>query len=211
MDRQHSLVARSARAPRAHGSRDERIPVDKLPQPNVRAVELGSQSINTKAENEWQKALEMVTNNPSLMTSSVLIHALQRQAPSHLIQHMLRVNPQAASVPKVGPTALQIAVQNFCSTACIEQLLRICPFALVAKNPGSHLDPLSYAKRFRSTESELIRLLSYPVGYWVQQRSKRHEKDEENTTPMSRPTGGCLLYTSPSPRDRTRSRMPSSA
>ena len=24
-------------------------------------------------------------------------------------------------------------------------------------------------------------------------------------------TGGCLLYTSPSPRDRTRSRMPSSA
>ena len=25
------------------------------------------------------------------------------------------------------------------------------------------------------------------------------------------PTGRCLLYTSPSPRDRTRSRMPSSA
>ena len=25
------------------------------------------------------------------------------------------------------------------------------------------------------------------------------------------PAGGCLLYTSPSPRDRTRSRMPSSA
>ena len=25
------------------------------------------------------------------------------------------------------------------------------------------------------------------------------------------PSGGCLLYTSPSPRDRTRSRMPSSA
>ena len=27
----------------------------------------------------------------------------------------------------------------------------------------------------------------------------------------SRPSGSCLLYTSPSPRDRTRSRMPSSA
>ena len=27
----------------------------------------------------------------------------------------------------------------------------------------------------------------------------------------TRPDGGCLLYTSPSPRDRTRSRMPSSA
>ena len=28
---------------------------------------------------------------------------------------------------------------------------------------------------------------------------------------LDRPVGGCLLYTSPSPRDRTRSRMPSSA
>ena len=28
---------------------------------------------------------------------------------------------------------------------------------------------------------------------------------------MARPQWGCLLYTSPSPRDRTRSRMPSSA
>ena len=28
---------------------------------------------------------------------------------------------------------------------------------------------------------------------------------------LRRWTGGCLLYTSPSPRDRTRSRMPSSA
>ena len=30
-------------------------------------------------------------------------------------------------------------------------------------------------------------------------------------TPLSGGTGICLLYTSPSPRDRTRSRMPSSA
>ena len=29
--------------------------------------------------------------------------------------------------------------------------------------------------------------------------------------PQKRYYGGCLLYTSPSPRDRTRSRMPSSA
>mgnify|MGYP003300197265 CR=1 FL=1 len=28
---------------------------------------------------------------------------------------------------------------------------------------------------------------------------------------LRRPPGSCLLYTSPSPRDRTRSRMPSSA
>ena len=30
-------------------------------------------------------------------------------------------------------------------------------------------------------------------------------------TAVARGCGGCLLYTSPSPRDRTRSRMPSSA
>ena len=32
-----------------------------------------------------------------------------------------------------------------------------------------------------------------------------------NYQPLQGPYGGCLLYTSPSPRDRTRSRMPSSA
>ena len=31
------------------------------------------------------------------------------------------------------------------------------------------------------------------------------------TNPLNFPTDTCLLYTSPSPRDRTRSRMPSSA
>ena len=31
------------------------------------------------------------------------------------------------------------------------------------------------------------------------------------TTPQGRTVWSCLLYTSPSPRDRTRSRMPSSA
>ena len=34
---------------------------------------------------------------------------------------------------------------------------------------------------------------------------------EQNSTIIFIPTMGCLLYTSPSPRDRTRSRMPSSA
>ena len=33
----------------------------------------------------------------------------------------------------------------------------------------------------------------------------------ENDVPADTYTYGCLLYTSPSPRDRTRSRMPSSA
>ena len=34
---------------------------------------------------------------------------------------------------------------------------------------------------------------------------------QANPAPPVGPALGCLLYTSPSPRDRTRSRMPSSA
>ena len=36
-------------------------------------------------------------------------------------------------------------------------------------------------------------------------------KDGNTNAPVSLHVKGCLLYTSPSPRDRTRSRMPSSA
>ena len=36
-------------------------------------------------------------------------------------------------------------------------------------------------------------------------------KDAQDNDIYEPPVGACLLYTSPSPRDRTRSRMPSSA
>ena len=39
----------------------------------------------------------------------------------------------------------------------------------------------------------------------------RGKKVSDTGEPISMPVGPCLLYTSPSPRDRTRSRMPSSA
>ena len=39
----------------------------------------------------------------------------------------------------------------------------------------------------------------------------RYEKGERRVSPFLVPMMICLLYTSPSPRDRTRSRMPSSA
>ena len=47
-------------------------------------------------------------------------------------------------------------------------------------------------------------------------RCRRNEDDDEHinhfpTLSVFAPQGTCLLYTSPSPRDRTRSRMPSSA
>ena len=107
------------------------------------------------AETQWQKAYAMLERNPSLMT------------PLNLIRFMLKLNPEAASIPKKGPSPLQIAVQSQCSTEVIKELIKVCPFALVATNPGSHLDPLSYAKRFRPAETDLIRLLSHPVTHWI--------------------------------------------
>jgi hypothetical protein len=93
--------------------------------------------------------------------------ALKRRAPLHLIRFMLTIDPNAASIPREGPSPLQIAVQSSCSIEVIQELLEHCPFALVATNPGSHLDPLSYAKRFRPEEKELIQLLSLPISHWI--------------------------------------------
>ena len=43
------------------------------------------------------------------------------------------------------------------------------------------------------------------------QVSELRDKTQENPNEVYASDRGCLLYTSPSPRDRTRSRMPSSA
>ena len=42
----------------------------------------------------------------------------------------------------------------------------------------------------------------------TESKGKEAEQQDAGTQPPAQP---CLLYTSPSPRDRTRSRMPSSA
>ena len=55
---------------------------------------------------------------------------------------------------------------------------------------------------------------NFPLNIFVVDKSEKsilnaksiYEQAEKNDVPKS-----CLLYTSPSPRDRTRSRMPSSA
>ena len=56
-------------------------------------------------------------------------------------------------------------------------------------------------KQFKDSESVAICILD--AGLTEQQKEKLSNKVDEIKS--------CLLYTSPSPRDRTRSRMPSSA
>jgi hypothetical protein len=119
-------------------------------------------------ESEWQKAYSMLQNNPKLMTNSVLHMALKRRAPIQLVRFMLELNPKSALVPRHGPSPLQVAVQSLCGLDVVQATLEKCPCALVVTNPGSYLDPLSYAKRFRSTEADLISLLSLPINHWTE-------------------------------------------
>ena len=156
--------------PSPKGKRNE----DASPQSEEPKPSLLSQS-KMFAEEQWQKAYSMLENNPSLMTGGILVLALKRRAPVNLIRFMLKLNPDAASIPKKGPSPLQIALQSQCPIEVVKELIQACPFALVATNPGSHLDPLSYAKRFRPKESDLILLLSHPVSYWIPEKNQNGE------------------------------------
>jgi hypothetical protein len=119
------------------------------------------------AEEQWKRASNMLRTNPTLVTNPILCMALRQRPPLHVIHFMLMLNSKAASIPKKGPTPLQVAIQHACSVDVIKALIQACPFALVATNPGSYLDPLSYVKRFRPNENDLIELLSLPLSHWL--------------------------------------------
>jgi hypothetical protein len=138
-----------------------------MDHPSSSAMPIGEQTKLFK-ESEWQKAYSMLQNNPKLMTSNVLHMALKRRAPIQLVRFMLELNPGAALVPRHGPSPLQVAVKSLCGLDVVQVILEKCPCALVVTNPGSYLDPLSYAKRFRSTETDLINLLGLPISHWTE-------------------------------------------
>ena len=86
---------------------------------------------------------------------------------------MLSVNPKAASIPKTGPTPLQVAVKYNASVDVLELLLEACPFALCVTNPNHVQDPLSYAKQHRKHEPDVLELLSRPLSFWVTEQKDR--------------------------------------
>ena len=53
--------------------------------------------------------------------------------------------------------------------------------------------------------------MDYKITHQPEQKLFKTEVDGRTAFVEYRLLGDCLLYTSPSPRDRTRSRMPSSA
>ena len=115
-------------------------------------------------DKRWFKAASVLRADPSLMTSKLLIVALKNKAPLHVIKFFLGVNPSSAGIPKEGPTPLQVAVQYNASKEVVKELLQACPFALVVTTSADWLDPLTYARRYRPSELELIALLSRPLG-----------------------------------------------
>ena len=74
-----------------------------------------------------------------------------------------------------------------------------CPFCIRAKS---------------LLKNKGVEFIDIPAAMDRKKRKEMNERSGRNTFPQIFIDGkhiGCLLYTSPSPRDRTRSRMPSSA
>lgn len=117
-----------------------------LSEPNTPASStVGAPTFTTNTN--WKEAMDMIRNNPSLVTPRIFWTALEQNPPSELIERMLSITPQVARIPKQGPTALQVAVQNGASMGVIQALLKACPFALCITNPHHGMDPLSYASK----------------------------------------------------------------
>ena len=91
------------------------------------------------------------------------------------------------------------------------QIVEICRDYLKAAGyetvtAGNGLLGLSLARREKPDLIVLDLMMPEMDGFEVTREIRR-----ENDVPIIMLTARCLLYTSPSPRDRTRSRMPSSA
>lgn len=118
------------------------------------------------ARQQWAEAMATLQKNPALMTGDILELALQHRAPLHVVRSMVDLNPDAAGVPRSGPSALQVAVRRGCSIDVIEVIIRACPYALF-DSCGQTYDPLSLTKIHRREDSDLIEMLSRPISYWI--------------------------------------------
>lgn len=141
---------------------------------NGQPIAVLSKKQESLASEEWLKATCVLEKNPPLMTPTILLLALHSKPPLYVINFMLHLNPQAASIPKKGPTALQIAVIRHAAHDVICRLLKACPFALLATTCDLAA-PLELAMMHRHQEPDLIGILSQPLDYWMEQ-SKRTQK-----------------------------------
>lgn len=96
---------------------------------------------------QWAKASYLLRKNPSRVTRRVFLTSLKHSPPLDLVVFMISANPDVATIPKEGPTALQVAIEHKAPLDVIRVIIDACPFALCATNPGFSIDPLEYARK----------------------------------------------------------------
>lgn len=160
------------------------------PSPSPPPPETNSSSVATLLQHSWRQAIQALRTNPRLMTAAILSLALRQRPPLYVVEWMLRLNPHAASVPTTGPTPLMVAVQAQCALPVVEAVLLACPLALVARPPGQRMDPLTHAKKFRSSETDLVELLSRPLCHWMgeKEETKQSKPVRDNYKVTTEPT-----------------------
>ena len=151
---------------------EDSVKLAVITPPSCNFEEATPEARDAEAAEKWVHNCCVFRDNPSLMTSRMLISALKNQPPIHVVQFILSANPKAASIPKNGPTPLQVAVEHNASIDVIQCLLEACPFAVCVTNPDHPQDPLSYAKKHHRHNKELIEILQRPLIYWINQREK---------------------------------------
>ena len=88
-------------------------------------------------------------------------------------------------------------------------LIRSTASDILARRPDAHIDTFQIEKWFHKETMEALKLKRDPV--LLRQSSDVWIWDNKLQKVVSQPSNTCLLYTSPSPRDLSTSRMPSSA
>ena len=112
--------------------------------------------------------------------------------------------------PNLQPKPATLMVNKVTINSASQALLMFGPAqTAVAK---AVMDSVAEGTIPEADAEDLLIIVSVFIEWDAEDRKKVHNYNYEATKlAIERAVKGCLLYTSPSPRDRTRSRMPSSA
>ena len=154
--------------------------------PNVRAaLQEGDSSVKSHAKKDWEKetAAERLARRTKYLE-------LANDKDPKMVSLQQQTKAMAEPIIEIEDFILYVHTFNLTGTNALQQAVydrNIAKVKAVLRAITDRLDVLHVANRYGW---EIVKLLI-----------ERRQTGEDN----------CLLYTSPSPRDRTRSRMPSSA
>ena len=105
-----------------------------------------------------------------------------------------------------GITALSELV-----TAPTPLTARLTQIGVINGDPSAHRSQLKTGQILVSKEGHVLRWDGFEIRPEAETAAAKRLQQQNRLDALRGDISGCLLYTSPSPRDRTRSRMPSSA